>query len=205
MADLVIIPGRRSLEADLDRAEDPAGLIVACPPHPSFGGSRTDRRLRAVSDGLVEAGIDCLRFDYGPWDGGPGERDDTVDAIAWGAEYYDRIGVFGYSFGGSMAILGGATTGVPLVGVSALAPSVRLARESDLHVVSAFESLPCDVQVIYGERDQTVEWRPIIDVAKDRGCELVAMSADHFFVGQGEAIANAVVAFFEKTIGISPR
>lgn len=192
--------GRRDIEGDLDSAGDSVGVVVACPPHPAFGGSRTDRRLGAVSEGLVEVGIDCLRFDYGQWDGGPGERDDTVDAISWGIEHYDHVGVFGYSFGGSMAILAGSITGVSLAGVSVLAPSVQIAHETDLDVMAAFRSLPCDVQILYGGRDETAEWRPIVEAAKQRGCEVVEMSADHFFVGQNKAITEVVVPFFNRHI-----
>ncbi|MFP4627425.1 MAG: alpha/beta hydrolase [Halobacteriales archaeon] len=196
----VTIDGRRELEADLDAVDDGDAVVVACPPHPMYGGSRTDRRLRAACAGLTGIGVDCLRIDYGPWDGGPGERDDVVDALVWAAERYGRVGLFGYSFGATMAILAGASVGIDLVGVSVLAPSVRVAADADLDVVAALRALPCDAQVLYGERDQTVNWTPIVEAAEARGCDVVAIAGDHFFVGQDEAIAEAVATFFERCV-----
>jgi MFS family permease len=58
-----------------------------------------------VSSALTGRGLACLRFDYGPWDGGRGERTDVVNAIGWARERYDRVGCFGYSFGATVGLL----------------------------------------------------------------------------------------------------
>jgi len=52
------IPGARDVQATLDSPDDadPDAVVVACPPHPQFGGHRGDARLTAVSEALVEAG-----------------------------------------------------------------------------------------------------------------------------------------------------
>ncbi|MCO8267618.1 alpha/beta hydrolase, partial [Haloferax sp. AB510] len=117
MTETILVPGGRDVRATLDRArEDGADgtddaadrvdtVVVACPPHPQHQGHRGDARLVAVSDALTARGADCLRFDYGPWDEGYGERADTLRAVEWAAERYDRVGLFGFSFGGAMALL----------------------------------------------------------------------------------------------------
>ncbi|GAB3668322.1 alpha/beta hydrolase [Halopiger thermotolerans] len=202
----VLIPGGRDVRGTLEEPADgdADAIVVACPPHPQQGGSRSDRRLVAVAEALVEAGIACLRFDYGEWDEGYGERADARNAVRWAADRHDRVGLFGYSFGATLALLAAAECET-VDAVSALAPTARLA--DDLDAVAALESLSCPVQVCYGERDRTVDWEPIVERLRetadgtDRDDEaLVPLSGDHFFVGQQDSIADGVAAFFETRL-----
>ncbi|WP_440770029.1 alpha/beta hydrolase [Natronorubrum sp. DTA28] len=202
----VLVPGGRDVRGTLEEPDgETNAIVVACPPHPQHGGSRTDSRLVAVAETLRESGIACLRFDYGPWDDGYGEREDVRNAIRWARDddRFDRehggtipIGVFGYSFGASQALL--AAADVDADAASALAPTAQLA--DDLDACASLESLECPVQICYGERDSTVDWEPVVERAKARGDEVVALSADHFFVGQNAAITDAVGDFFERTL-----
>jgi hypothetical protein len=186
----VRVPGARELTATLDSPGGEA-CVVACPPHPQMGGKRSDRRLTAVSDALAPTA--CLRFDYGPWAEGEGELQDAVAAVRWARERYDRVGLFGFSFGGGVALLAAAETGPDCV--SALAPASRL---GDLSSVAALDALHCPVQVVYAERDTTAEWEPVVERARELGYEVESMSADHFFVGQhgkvGERVSRFLVA-----------
>jgi uncharacterized protein len=197
----VPIPGARDIRATLDTPDrDPIGIVVACPPHPQHGGSRTDQRLRAVSDALVGAGIACLRLDYGAWDDGYGEREDVRNAIRWAREEYGDlpVGVFGYSFGASQALLAAASVDRPVAGVATLAPTATLA--DDLDAVAALSSLESPALVLYGERDTTVDWKPLVERARERGDDVVALPTDHFFLGTREEIARSVADFFETTV-----
>ncbi|MFT4891523.1 MAG: alpha/beta superfamily hydrolase [Halobacteriales archaeon] len=206
-SETVLVPGARDVRGTLDVAGDgdaagvdgsgPPAAVVACPPHPQYGGNRRDRRLRTVCEALNEVGVDCLRFDYGEWDGGYGEREDARNAVRWARERYDRVGLFGYSFGGAMAIL--AAADVDVRAVSALAPAAGVAP--DLDVVDALERLPCRTQVVYGSRDETAEWEPVVEKARDLGHDLVECSADHHFVGQGGKVGDAVSGFFAEELG----
>ncbi len=189
MGDRVVIPSDRDVRGTLD---SPAGdrCVVACPPHPQMGGSRTDKRLRAVSDALECA---CLRFDYGPWDEGYGELADTRDAYAWARENYGRVGLFGYSFGGCLALLAAAresASGRPPEVVVALSPADRLA--SDLDAVAAIDEIDCPMAVVYGERDTTVDAEVVAKRVRERGGEVSVLSADHHFVGQTRAVGERV-------------
>jgi len=193
VSDTVVVPGGRDVRGRLDGPDDATRVVVACPPHPQHGGRRTDRRLRAVSDALAEAGVACLRFDYGPWDEGRGERADARDAVDWAAERYDRVGLFGFSFGGSMALLAGSDRTAALGAVVALAPAARVGSPNVPAAVSDLVATDVPVGVVYGERDDTADWRPVVERARDLDCSVVGLSADHFFVGQGEKAAAAVV------------
>ncbi|WP_436347278.1 alpha/beta hydrolase [Natronorubrum sp. FCH18a] len=202
----VLVPGGRDVRGTL---EEPTGeteaIVVACPPHPRHGGSCTDSRLVAVAEALLESEIACLRFDYGPWDDGYGEREDVRNAIRWArnADRFDRtdgeglpVGVFGYSFGASQALLAAADVGADAV--SALAPTARLA--DDLDARASLGRLDRPVQILYGERDSTVDWEPVVERAAERGDEVVPLAGDHFFVGKNATIAETVDDFFERTL-----
>jgi alpha/beta superfamily hydrolase len=196
MSEPVRIPGTRELEGSLDspdadaRTDDTA--VVACPPHPQMGGSRTDARLRAVGERLAEHGVACLRFDYGPWDEGDAEQDDALNALGWARDRYDRVGLFGYSFGAGVTLLAAADADPQPDAVAVLAPPATL---GGFETVPALESLSAPVGVCYGERDSTVDWEPVVERARERGHDVTAMSADHFFVGQVETVADCISGF----------
>jgi len=141
-----------------------------------------------VSDALTARGVDCLRFDYGPFDEGYGESTDVDRAVGWALERYDRVAIFGFSFGGCLALVAGASR-PECVGVSALAPTARL--NPDVDAVAALDSLTTPAQIIYGTRDETAEWRPVVERARAVGADVVAIEGDHFFVGQSGAVAEA--------------
>jgi hypothetical protein len=200
VSETVLIPGGRDVRATLDVAGDAdsngdrrsGAVVVACPPHPQHGGHRGDGRLVAVSDALGRRGVDCLRFDYGAWDEGHGELADARRAVEWAADRYDRVALFGFSFGGAMALLA-AADGADVRAVSALAPAHRLA--ADLDVVAAFPDVPVPVQVVYGTRDDVVAAHLVADRAREFEQAVVELEADHFFVGQEAKAATAVVDF----------
>ena len=205
-------------------------VVVACPPHPQHGGNRTDRRLIAVSDALTsneERPIACLRIDYGPWDEGHGELEDVTHAISWASERYDHVGLFGFSFGSALAVLAAAdsafdtgdveleaatddalesasdataSNGSAIDAVAALAPPSRLGP--DLDVLAALEDLSMPGLIAYGVRDTTVDWESVVERAGELGHRRLEFSADHFFVGQHESVADEIGSFFAETVGI---
>ncbi|RDZ34748.1 MULTISPECIES: dienelactone hydrolase family protein [unclassified Haloferax] len=217
MTETILVPGGRDVRATLDRArgdgiddadetgdtDDAAAgrdaVVVACPPHPQHQGHRGDARLVAVSDALTARGVDCLRFDYGPWDEGYGERADALRAVEWAAERYDRVGLFGFSFGGAMALLA-AAEGADVGAVSALGPAGRLA--DDLDAVAAFDRVPVPVQVVYGTRDDVADWEPVVERAREYHQPVAEFAADHFFIGQEDKVAAAVADFLVSNLGV---
>ncbi|MFB6188636.1 MAG: alpha/beta hydrolase [Halapricum sp.] len=190
MSDRLRIPGSRDIRATLDDPDDADAIVVACPPHPQMGGSRTDSRLTAVGDALAEHGIGCLRFDYGPWDEGRGEVTDAVAACRWARDRSDRVGLFGYSFGGGVALL--AALEIDPWAVALLAPHAGVGEHD---AASAVAELDCPLQVVYGERDDTADWQAIVEAARTRGATVEAMAADHFFVGQRVRAAETVATW----------
>ncbi|MCF2164729.1 alpha/beta hydrolase [Halobacterium salinarum] len=192
----VLVPGARDVEATLDEPADgdATACVVACPPHPQHRGHRGDDRLQAVAAALVEDGLACLRFDYGDWDGGMGEREDARNAIRWAGERYAHTAVFGFSFGGSIAALAAATTEHDLWAASLLAPTAELA--AGLDAAAALTDVPAPVQVAYATRDTTADWEPVVEAARsDPETTVAELDADHFFVGKHGTVAATVGEF----------
>lgn len=200
MSKRLALPGPRDLRATLDGDGEHEHVVVACPPHPQMQGDRHDRRLTAVSDGLTAEEVDCLRFDYGSWDEGRAEQRDVRTALDWARENYDRVGLFGFSFGGAMALLAAVPDGDGPTpdALSLLAPAAQVA--DDLDAAATLDEIRCPVQVVYGERDETAEWKPVVERARERGATVEAVPADHFFVGQGEKVATIVVEFLVEQL-----
>ena len=227
MSDPIFLPGGRDARGTLDvgsegRSETAAAVrspdeasadacVVACPPDPQDGGHRGDGRLRAVSDELGDSGIDCLRFDYGAWDGGRGEREDALRAVAWAGERYDRVGLFGYSFGGAIA-LSATARGADVVAVAALAPPARLGPARDdadappngggvdtvADLVSIPDSIP--IGIFYGTRDTVATVGPVVTVARERGAATCEFDSDHLFIGRERQVATAIVDFLAPAL-----
>ncbi|WP_336359997.1 alpha/beta hydrolase [Haladaptatus sp. ZSTT2] len=191
-ADPVLVPGGRDVRASHDAVPDATSVVVACPPHPQHGGRRTDSRLTTVSDTLGDHGIATLRFDYGAWDEGRGEREDARNAIAWAHDHYETVGLFGFSFGGAIALLTAANRD-DLAAVSALAPAGSLPAGFD--TATALENISAPTQVVYATRDTTANWQPVVDRARALGYRVDELSADHFFVGQTQKVSRCVCDF----------
>ncbi len=195
----VVVPGTRDVRATLDApncetdgSEARDACVVACPPHPQFNGNRNDNRLVALGEYLAGHGIDCLRFDYGEWDEGYGEREDARNALRWAKDRYDAVGIFGFSFGGGIAALAGADEGADVIGL--LAPASRLA--GDLDAVEVLDEIEVPLKILYATRDDTANWEPLVERAEELGFGTEAFSADHFFVGQEQKVANRLGEFF---------
>jgi len=199
VSDTVLIPGGRDVRATLDIAASDGSradaVVVACPPHPQQRGHRGDERLVAASDALTDRGVDCLRFDYGDWDEGYGETTDADAAVGWATERYDRVGLFGFSFGGTVALVAAASR-PGLAGVCALAPTARL--NPDVDAVAALGDLAesgVPVRICYATRDSTADWEPVVERAAELGIETEAFESDHFFVGRAGRVGEAVAEF----------
>jgi len=199
VSDTVLIPGGRDVRATLDTAASDGSradaVVVACPPHPQQRGHRGDERLTAVSDALTGRGVDCLRFDYGAWDDGYGESSDADEAIGWAFDRYERVALFGFSFGGTVALVAAASQ-PGLAGVCALAPTARLTPDVD--AVAALDDVGgrgVPVRILYATRDSTADWEPVVERAEELGIETVAFESDHFFVGRSGAVGEAAAAF----------
>lgn len=198
MTEKVRVPGARDVRGTIDGGDADA-VVVACPPDPRQRGHRGDPRLTAVGDALVDRGVDCLRIDYGDWDEGYGECEDARNAVRFAADRYDRVGLFGYSFGGAVALIAAGTVSTPVFAVSTLAPADRLA--DDLDAAAAVDDVDAPVQVIYGSRDDVIDAERVAERVRARGGSVEELSADHFYVGKHDRVGAMAATFLAGHAG----
>jgi alpha/beta superfamily hydrolase len=105
------------------------------------------------------------------------------------------VGVFGYSFGAGVSLVTAAresADGTCPRAVSVLAPPDRI---DDINTGAAVPTVNGELQVLYGERDTTVDSTAVITQAREQKAEVTALAADHHFVGQDTTVGAAVAEF----------
>jgi alpha/beta superfamily hydrolase len=190
----------------VDKVNQPG--LVLCHPHPLMGGSMEDSRIVTLSNAAVSAGINTLRFNFrgvgrsqGRFGQGIGEIQDTIGAMDYLRKHAHtdntRIGLLGYSFGGSIA-LAAAMDASPaaLVTISA---SFRIADLDPALVSDALRFVSCPTYVVHGREDRTIN--PVEAEAiyaklqvKEKYLRLIK-GANHFWTQRMDAIVPMIIAF----------
>ncbi|NLA26279.1 MAG: alpha/beta fold hydrolase [Firmicutes bacterium] len=185
----------------LPHAGAAAGVVI-CHPHPLYGGSMDNNVIHTISSALAEKGIASLSFNFrgvgrseGKHDGGQGEIDDALAAIAFLAEYKGidsgRLGLAGYSFGGSIALEAGLQSD-RVKAVAAVSPPE----------IPHLSSASWPRLVLCGSGDTLIPASSILEqeeniVGMNRiGAVKVIKGADHFWYGYEKAAASPIASFF---------
>jgi alpha/beta superfamily hydrolase len=191
--------GDLTLEGLLANPGGGAPAAVVCHPHPLYGGSMYNNVVDAILEAMWPAGYATLRFNFrgvggseGEHDGGPGEVDDALAALAFilaqpGVRQEGAV-MAGYSFGAMVAVSAGYER-AEIARIVAVALPLAMA---DARIPDG-ASKP--VLLVSGDRDsyspvaglQTLKSR-IGDSAR---LEIVA-GADHFFGGREGELARAI-------------
>jgi alpha/beta superfamily hydrolase len=80
----------------------------------------------------------------------------------------------------------------PPAAVSVLAPPASSGGES---TVEAVDEVTVPLQVVYGERDGTVDWEPVVERAREHDATVASVDAGHFFTGAQSEVAGLVAEF----------
>ncbi len=106
---LFIPASHGKLEAILKEPKGEAlGVALVCHPHPLGGGTMHNKVVYRAAQGLLDAGLVALRFNFrgvgastGEHDDGNGEQEDVKDALKYLHENYPNqpITLAGFSFG----------------------------------------------------------------------------------------------------------
>ena len=194
------------LEAILDEpaSEAPRGAAVVLHPHPQHGGTMHNKVAHTLARTFVRLDFDSLRFNFrgteaseGTYDGGVGELDDALAAIAWMRERNPDLPFWlaGFSFGAAIGIRAAAATQVD--GLISVAPAVS-------RFASGLEAQPqCPWLVVQGDEDELVGVDETVDWINslDPGPELLVMAgAEHFFHGRLIDLRTAVSDFVEARL-----
>ncbi len=193
--------GDLTLEGLLANPGGDAPAAVVCHPHPMYGGSMFNNVVDAILAALWQAGYATLRFNFrgvggsdGEYDGGPGEVDDAVAAMAFllaqpGVRKSGAV-MAGYSFGAMVAVSAGYER-AEIARVVAVALPLAMA---DARIPDG-ASKP--VLLVSGDRDS---YSPVAGLQALRSkvgdsarLEIVA-GADHFFGGREAELERVIGA-----------
>ena len=182
--------------------------LVLCHPHPLMGGSMEDSRIVTLNNAAVSAGVNTLRFNFrgvgrsqGRFGQGIGEIQDVIRAMNYLRNHphtdSTRIGLLGYSFGGSIA-LAAAMDATPAALVTISAP-FRIADLDPNLVSDALRFVPCPTYVVHGREDRTIN--PVEAEAiyaklqvQEKYLRLIK-GANHFWTQRMDAIVPMIIAF----------
>ncbi|MCH9037258.1 MAG: dienelactone hydrolase family protein [Chloroflexi bacterium] len=203
---ITIRSGPLALEAvlTLDQGPKASALVVVCQPHPLYGGDMDSHVVKAVCLTLHEKGIASLRFNFrgvgqseGQFDDGIGEADDLRAAITALERMPEidgtRIGVSGYSFGATVAMVVAASDGYRVKGLAAISPSLGSLTAGRLSRYNGPSLL------VSGERDQFApqdRLQDMVDQLSDECKCCIIEGEDHFWGLRVEEMAQAVAEFF---------
>lgn len=192
-------PDGERLEAILDKADEPRGVVVICHPHPQHGGTMRAPILGAIAKHAVAEGFSALRFNFrgvgdstGTHGLGREELNDVSAAITYAANNcHKTVGIVGWSFGAAVALRWQAIAGSSMSYVG-IAPPVTSYLTPDLPdsetLVAAKRAF------IIGERDQFIDADELERYADSISAETIRYpGTDHFFVLRHKRLAEDVV------------
>ncbi len=187
------------LEAILkEPAGNVQGVALVCHPHPLGGGTMHNKVVYRAANGLVEAGLVALRFNFrgvgastGAHDDGNGEQQDVKDALDYLTENYPNQAVTfaGFSFGSRF-------------GIEAIADDERIKRiisigtPVDKYDFSLIKHIRKPMLFVHGDSDEfaTIEHlKEVIEQVESPDKELVVFeNCGHFFDEHLNELKNTV-------------
>lgn len=186
---------------------EPRGAAIICHPHSQYGGSMSSKLVPAMQRELVAAGWAVLRFNFrgvgrsqGSFDGGEGEANDALGAIARVREVAGSpTAVVGWSFGALVALNAVARDGNvdSYVGV---APPLRRAMTGQLALpeVADLDHLSARSLIVCGTEDPFCRPAEASELARQLPSPArveVVDGADHFFSEHSEKLCSIVARF----------
>jgi hypothetical protein len=195
------VGGGVRLEARLGIAEEAAGSLVVCHPHPLYGGDMDNPVVVRAAEVARESRLATLRFNFrgagrstGAHDQGRGERDDLRAAIRLLREHVlagRPVGVAGYSFGAWVAARA-AVLETSLSALCLIGPPLAMLEFGTLDAARQ------NVLLVAGTRDPYCPVADLLELGRQTpGARVTTIEgADHFFFGKlyplGEALRSWV-------------
>ena len=197
------------LEALVKEPEGPpVGVAVVCHPHPLHGGTMHTKAVYRAAQGLNEAGLVALRFNFrgvgastGTYEEGIGEREDVTAALDWLGEHYPGLPVIGGGFSfGSMVGLSVGVRDARVLGLLGLGLPIRnLNYDFDFLAEVAKPTL-----IVQGENDEFGSGEDVAAVLAELGSHITLVripGADHYFADRLDELRAAVRGYFQSGPG----
>lgn len=173
-----------------DPGAERRGLFLMAHPHPLHGGTLDNKVVATLARTAAEADWVAVRPNFrgvgaseGAFDHGVGETEDLVAVARFVEARYPALPwvLAGFSFGAYVQHR--VVQRVAAHRLILVAPAVHL---------YAFDEVPADTVVLYGDTDEVVPPDTIADWARAQGLETrVLAGAGHFFHGRLRELATA--------------
>jgi alpha/beta superfamily hydrolase len=197
------------LEALLREPEGvPRGAAVVCHPHPLHGGTMHTKAVYRAAQGLNEAGLITLRFNFrgvgastGSYEEGVGERGDVTAALDWLETHYPELPLVagGFSFG-SMVGLSVGVQDERVVGLMGLGlPLHNLNYDFDF-----LGQAGKPILVVQGENDEFGSGKEVATLLGKLGSHITLVrveGSDHFFTDGLDELRDAVRDYYQSGPG----
>lgn len=196
------------LEAHLRSPPEPRGVGAAllCHPHPQHGGTMHTKAVFRAAQGLNDAGLPVLRFNFrgvgtstGSWGEGVGEKEDVRVALDWLAKRFPDVPLLlgGFSFGSIVGFRVGRED-----------PRVRgllgLGLPVTKYGVDFLEGLDQQLFVVQGEEDEFGSGEEVaraLAPLEDRATLVRIPGADHYFNDHFDELRLAVRTHYADGAG----
>jgi alpha/beta superfamily hydrolase len=185
----------------------PFPTVIACHPHPLYGGSMDNNVIYSLSETLTQASFASFKFNFrgvggsqGEFGQGIGEQADVEAAISFVSTLKEvdpeRIGLAGYSAGAGFGLPVGCKDARIKVLV-AVSPPVTMFNFDFLKSCHKPQLLISGSKDNFTPPDQFLEFCHSLPEPKE--CESVE-GADHFWREYESSLAAKVTAFFTKVL-----
>ncbi len=183
------------------------GVALVCHPHPLGGGTMHNKVVYRAAQGLLEAGLVVLRFNFrgvggstGQHDDGDGEKDDVRTILRFLTENYPNqpITFAGFSFGSRV---GTETT----MDDNRVVRLISIGTPVDKYDFSYLKNCRKPILFVHGDKDEFGSLASlnslVAQVAENTETELIVFeSCGHFFDNHLEELKNAVRDWIKKNL-----
>ncbi len=188
---------------------EPRGAAIVCHPHPLHGGTMHTKAVYRAAQGLNDAGLYALRFNFrgvgtstGSHDDGVGEQDDLRAAIDWLEKEAPLLPlvVGGFSFGSMVGLSVGAEDH-RVVSLLGLGLPVEIDDRYDYSYLAKTEK---PILVVQGEDDEFGSGERIAETLSPLGSHISLVrvtGADHYFADRLDELRAAVRGYYEAGPG----
>lgn len=185
------------------------GAAIVCHPHPLHGGTMHTKAVYRAAQGLNDAGLVSLRFNFrgvglstGSHDEGIGERDDLRAAIDWIEKEFPHLPlvVGGFSFGSMVGLSVGAEDD-RVIGLLGLGLPVNLDERYDYGYLTHAGK---PVLVVQGENDEFGSGHQVAQSLSSLGSHVTVVrvpDSDHYFDGKLVELRTAVRGYYDSGPG----
>ncbi|MHA2424318.1 MAG: alpha/beta hydrolase [Candidatus Thorarchaeota archaeon] len=181
--------------------------VLLLHPHPRYGGDMDNHIVVTLEDILSRFGLTTMRFNFrgtssssGQYSGPRGALLDAQEA----SEFMrlelevEKIGVIGYSFGGSIAL--GLATLIDAEFLVTFSASLSLLLETGV-AIEELKRIVCPVLLLHGTSDRVVPFSDMHNISQKIGGlveRVTSESEGHFYTRTLPELSKEVVKFVSK-------